>query len=150
MLGLEGEDRPLDLHGQRAMALHLRRAEEARHPLALEARRLPVEGALRRAGQTGALGRGVPEEDDGADELVGALLGEADEQVELLPIVGRRRLRCRCPIVVHPPLRERRRASSSTRARHPNIMSSGGVYVSHPLIANMCGESYEEVCAAIY
>ena len=30
--------------------------EEAGHPLALEPRRLPVEGALRCAGQTGALG----------------------------------------------------------------------------------------------
>ena len=75
--------------GQRAMALHFRRAEEAGHPLALEARRLAVEGALRRAGLAGTLGRGMAEEDDGTDEFIGALLGEADEQVELLPVVGR-------------------------------------------------------------
>jgi len=89
MLGLEHEDGPLDFVGKGAMALHFRRTEEAGHPLALEARRLSVESALRRAGLASAFGGRMSEEDDGTDEFVGMLLRETDEQVELLPVVGR-------------------------------------------------------------
>ncbi len=88
-LGLEHEDGPLDFLGQGAMALHFRRAEQAGHPFALEERGLPIQSALGSTGQASAFRRGVTEEHDGADEFVGVLLGEADEQVKLLPIVGR-------------------------------------------------------------
>jgi len=89
MLGFEDEDRALDFLGERAMPFHLRRPEQTGHPFAIEAGRLPVEGALRCAGEASAFGRRIAEEDDGADQFVGALLGGADEQVELLPVVGR-------------------------------------------------------------
>jgi hypothetical protein len=42
-----------------------------------------ADGARRRA-----LGGGMGEEDDGADEFVRTPLGELDEQLEWLPVVG--------------------------------------------------------------
>ena len=103
MLGLEYEDGPLDFLGQGAMALHFRRTEQAGHPLAREARRLTVERALRRASQTGALCRGMPEEDDGADQLVRPLLGERTSKSSCCQS-SVASMRCCCPIVVRPPV----------------------------------------------
>jgi hypothetical protein len=46
MFGFEGEDRPLDRFGECPVTLDLRWAEEAGHPLALEAGGLVIERAL--------------------------------------------------------------------------------------------------------
>ncbi len=89
MLRAQAEDMPTDLCREPTVPLDFRRAEEAGHPLVVEARRLSVEGALRGAGLLRAFRRGLTEENDGTNQLIQVLLRERGEQMELLPVVGR-------------------------------------------------------------
>lgn len=61
--------------------------EEARHPFGVEAIRFAVERALGDAGSRGTLGGGLTEEDDRAQQFVSRLLGEADEEAQLVPVI---------------------------------------------------------------
>ncbi len=79
MLRAQGEDVPADLLREPMVPLDFRRAEEARHPLPVETCRLSVEGALRGASLLGTFRRGLPEQDDGANQLVEMLLGKGGE-----------------------------------------------------------------------
>jgi len=92
VLAPEVDDRLADRRGELSVALYFGRRGEAGHPPLVEGVGLAVEGALRHAGLAGADAGGLPEEDDGADELVGALLGRLGEQLELLPVIRRRHL----------------------------------------------------------
>jgi hypothetical protein len=86
------------------MLLHLGRRDEARHPELLEPGDLAVQGALRRPGLSGTLGWGVAEEDNRADELVGALPIGVDAALKLAPLVGRRDPLASCRHLPSPPL----------------------------------------------
>lgn len=89
MLRFERDDVATDRLGQGAMLLHLRGAEEARHPFGGEARGATIERPFRRPRLPGTFGGCVIEQDDWANEFVGALLGELDAQLQLLPVIGR-------------------------------------------------------------
>src|SRR5205814_9958815 len=77
-----------DLSRHPTMSLDLRR-KQAGHPILREPRRLPRERARRGAGLLRTLRRGMAEEDNRTNQLIGELLGELGEQLELLPVVGR-------------------------------------------------------------
>ncbi len=89
MLSLEGAEGLADRRRHRAVLLDLGRREEAGHAPGREARHLAVEGAPRGTGLPRALAWGAPEEDDRADQLICALLGRVDQELELLPCVRR-------------------------------------------------------------
>jgi hypothetical protein len=70
-------------------AIRLRLVEKTPHPLPLEPVHPVVQRALRSTGLSGALGRGAADEYDGPEQLVGVLLREPREELELAPILGR-------------------------------------------------------------
>lgn len=78
MFGFERDDVATDRLRQGAMLLHLRRGKEARHPVGGETRGAAIERPFRRSRLSGTFRGCVIEEDDGADEFVGTLLGELD------------------------------------------------------------------------
>ena len=91
VLRLQVDDQLAQRRGEAAAILGTRRllvGEEAGHADLIEAPGLAPEGPLRGLGLLGALDRGAAEEDDGAEQLVGELLGPVDEQGELLPVLG--------------------------------------------------------------
>jgi hypothetical protein len=106
--------------------------EEARHAVGLEAGRLTVEGALRRVRLTRALSWRVPEAGNGTQQLVGALLGKATEQLQLLPVVGR----------FHPL------ASGARHGSHELHDSGAPCYGLATMTASMCQASYGEVSSS--
>ena len=89
MLRPELQHRLAHLVGQRPVHLGLGLVKEAAHPLALKAVRLSIASALRYARLSGQLGGGLPEEHDGTEQLVLALLGGPDKWLQLAPVLGR-------------------------------------------------------------
>ena len=88
ILGLEVHDESTQGGGQ-PLAPGVLGAEEALHPLRVEARYPALQRAFAgRTRRTGAFGRGAAEEHQRADELVVALLGPAAKELDLLPFVG--------------------------------------------------------------
>jgi hypothetical protein len=88
VFGLEVADGLADSRRQAAVLLDLGGREEAGHALSIEARRPPVDGPLGDASLPGALAGGTAEEHDRAQQLVGALLREGCQQLQLLPVVS--------------------------------------------------------------
>ena len=89
ILALEVNNRLADGRGQPQMPFPLRRWREAGHAQSIERVGLAIEGALGDARGLRADRRGQAEEDDRANEFVGALRRRLREELELLPIVRR-------------------------------------------------------------
>jgi hypothetical protein len=88
MLALGIEDRLANLGWEQPVLLPLRRRDEAGHPELLKLRHLAEDRALRQSSLRGTFGRGLPEEHDRTNELVGPLPRFPREQGDLVPVVG--------------------------------------------------------------
>lgn len=91
VLGLEREDAVTDVGRDAAAVVRGSRGgrEEAAHALGVEAVGFAVEGAVGDTRGLGTCGSGQTEEHDGAQQFVESLFGKANEEAELLPVVGR-------------------------------------------------------------
>ena len=88
VLGLELEYRAAQLLGEPAVLLDVLGTEQAPHALTREAIHLPVQCALGCGCLHGSLRDATTEEHDGTELLARGLLGELDQQLQLLPVVG--------------------------------------------------------------